>query len=99
MQACTVEVLSGPSNGAIVRVEKPTFSIGSHGTNDLVLSDDAISKHHLELHVTPDGYRVVDLSSSNGTFLGNLKITDITTLEPVTLSLGTTTLRIEPAVG
>jgi DNA-binding NtrC family response regulator len=99
MQTCTVEVLAGPNGGASVRVEKPSFAVGSHETNDLVLADDAVSKHHLELHLQPDGYRIVDLSSSNGTFLGGVRITDITITEPVTLSLGTSTIRITPLVG
>ena len=99
LQTCTVEVLSGSSVGKVVQVEKPLFSIGTHETNDLVLTDDAVSKHHVEVHVVPDGYRIVDLSSSNGTHMGAVKITDITILEPVTLQLGTTTVRITPAMG
>jgi DNA-binding NtrC family response regulator len=99
IQSCTLEVLSGPNVGRTVRLEKPMFSIGSHESNDLQLADDAISKHHLEVHVAPDGYRLVDLSSSNGTWIGPVRITDVTVIEPVTLHLGTTTLRITPAVG
>jgi DNA-binding NtrC family response regulator len=96
MQTCTVEVASGPSVGLAARIEKPTFAVGSHETNDLVLADDAVSKHHLEVHVAPDGFRLVDLSSSNGTFLGAVRITDVTVLEQVTLTLGTSTLKISP---
>lgn len=99
MQTCTVEVLAGPGVGTTARIERPTFAIGSHESNDLVLPDDSISQHHLEVAVGPDGYRIVDLSSSNGTFLGGVKITDVTTVEPITLHLGTTTLRITPAMG
>jgi DNA-binding NtrC family response regulator len=99
MQTCTVEVLAGPDGGKSVKVERPSFSIGTHETNDLVLTDDAVSKHHLEIHVVPDGYRIVDLSSSNGSYLGGVRITDITVIEPVTLQLGTTTLRITPQMG
>jgi DNA-binding NtrC family response regulator len=99
MQTCTVEVLAGPGTGTVARIEKPSFSVGTHETNDLVLADDAVSKHHLEVSVVPDGYRIVDLSSSNGTFLGGIKITDITVIEPVQLQIGTTSLRITPAMG
>ena len=98
LQSCALEVEAGPDVGKVARVEKPLFSIGTHDSNDLVLTDDAVSKHHLELQVVPDGYRLVDLSSSNGTFLGAVKITDVTVAEAVTLHLGTTTLRVRPAV-
>jgi len=97
MQTCTVEVMTGAGVGTVARVERPTFAIGSHESNDLVLADDSVSKHHLELTVAPDGYRIVDLSSSNGTFLGGVRVSDITITEPVTLHLGTTTIRIAPA--
>ncbi len=97
MQTCTVEVTAGKDVGKTARVERPTFTIGSHESNDLQLADDSVSKHHLELTVAPDGYRLVDLSSSNGTFLGPVRVSDVTIVEPVTLQVGTTTLRIAPA--
>src|ERR1700751_1149022 len=68
IQTCTVEILSGPDVGKSARLDKPLYRIGSHESNDLVLTDDSVSKHHLEISVAPDGYRVLGLSSSNGTF-------------------------------
>ena len=65
-----LEVVSGPGAGGKTRIERSHFRIGSHHTNDLVLSDDTVSEHHIELTATPDGYRIVDLGSSNGTFIG-----------------------------
>src|SRR6516165_10294690 len=88
IQTCAVEVLSGPSSGRSARVERPLYRIGAHPTNDLVLEDETVSQHHVELSVGPDGYRVLDLSSSNGTFFGPVRVSDITIVEPVTLQLG-----------
>jgi DNA-binding NtrC family response regulator len=97
IQTCTVEILSGPDVGKSAKMDKPLYRIGSHESNDLVLTDDSVSKHHLEIAVAPDGYRIVDLSSSNGTFMGGVKIGEVTIVEPVTLSIGTTTIRVAPA--
>jgi transcriptional regulator with GAF, ATPase, and Fis domain len=97
MQTCAVTVVAGPDAGSSARIDKPLYRIGSHESNDLVLADDAVSKHHLEVSVAEDGYRIVDLSSSNGTFLGGVKVGEITVAEPVALTLGTTTLQIAPA--
>ncbi|HEX4459415.1 MAG TPA: sigma 54-interacting transcriptional regulator [Polyangia bacterium] len=97
MQTCTVEILSGRDVGKVARIDKPLYRIGAHESNDLVLADDAVSKHHLEVGVGSDGYRVVDLSSSNGTFMGAVRVADVTICEPVTLQLGTTSIRIVPA--
>ena len=97
IQTCAVEILSGPDVGKSAKMDKPLYRIGSHESNDLVLADDSVSKHHLEIAVAPDGYRVIDLSSSNGTFMGGVKIGEVTIVEPVTLTIGTTTLRVSPA--
>ena len=97
IQTCTVEVLTGPSAGKSIQVERPLFRIGAHETNDLVLADETVSQHHLELTVAPDGYRVVDLSSSNGTFLGPVRVSDITIVEPLVLHLGNSSIRVSPA--
>jgi pSer/pThr/pTyr-binding forkhead associated (FHA) protein len=97
IQTCAVEILSGPDVGKSAKMDKPLYRIGSHESNDLVLADDSVSKHHLEIAVVPDGYRVTDLSSSNGTFMGGVKVGEVTILEPVTLTIGTTTLRVSPA--
>jgi two-component system response regulator GlrR len=97
MQTCTLEILSGPDAGRAARIDKPIYRIGSHESNDFVLADDAVSKHHLEITTVPEGYRIADLSSSNGTFLGGIKVGEISVVEPVTLTLGTTTLKIAPA--
>jgi two-component system nitrogen regulation response regulator GlnG len=97
IQTCSVEILSGSDVGKVARIDKPLYRIGSHESNDLVLADDSVSKHHLEIGVSSDGYRIVDLSSSNGTFLGAVRLGEVTIVEPATLQLGTTSLRIVPA--
>jgi transcriptional regulator with GAF, ATPase, and Fis domain len=96
LRTCTVEIVSGPDAGTRARLDRPLFRIGSHATNDLVLGDTTVSKHHLELAVVADGYRVTDLDSSNGTLLGSARVGELTVLDPITLSLGTTVLRIVP---
>ena len=49
IQTCTVEILSGPDVGKSAKMDKPLYRIGSHESNDLVLTDDSVSKHHLEI--------------------------------------------------
>ena len=98
IHTCAVEVLSGPSSGLRAQVEKPLYRIGAHETNDLVLADETVSQHHLELSVALRmAIEQVDLSSSNGTFLGSVRLSDVTIVEPVTLQLGNSSLRISPA--
>jgi DNA-binding NtrC family response regulator len=91
-----VEVVHGPDAGLQARLERPLFRIGSDESNDLVLSDRTVSKHHLEVAVVPDGYRLTDLGSSNGTLIGSARIGELTVVEPVRVRLGKSELAITP---
>ncbi|MGY5072452.1 FHA domain-containing protein [Streptomyces griseus] len=47
-----------------------TVRIGRDASNDLVIDDLVVSRHHAELRTLADGgYEIVDLGSHNGTFL------------------------------
>ena len=43
--------------------------IGRSPDCDVVFDDDTVSRHHAELRLEIDGWTLVDLESSNGTFL------------------------------
>jgi DNA-binding NtrC family response regulator len=96
VRVCAVEVLAGPDAGARTVLSRPLFRIGAHAANDLVLRDDAVSKHHLEIAVEPHGYRISDLGSANGTFIGGVRLGSLTVVEPVTLALGDSLVRVAP---
>jgi DNA-binding NtrC family response regulator len=95
-KTCTIEVVGPGGAKRSVQVDQPMFRIGSHALNHLVLADESVSKHHLELSLCDDGYRIVDLDSSNGTYWGSVRIGEITIVEPVTLLLGQTRIVISP---
>ncbi len=97
LRTLVVEIVGGPDAGTRARVDRPLYRIGSHASNDLVLGDGTVSKHHLEIAVVDAGYRITDLDSSNGTLLGSARVGELTVLDPVTLQLGTTVLRLVPA--
>lgn len=58
--------------------------IGRHGDNDVVVGDILVSAHHAELLRTEVGLELVDLGSSNGTFV-NGRRTRRAILEPLDL--------------
>jgi transcriptional regulator with PAS, ATPase and Fis domain len=99
VRAATVDVRDGVDRGRSVRVETPSFSIGS-GTNvDMRLHDKTVSREHLRLAVAETGVRVRDHDSRNGTWLGASRIYDALFTGDVTLRIGEThlTLRIDTA--
>ena len=44
-------------------------AIGADALNDLVLRDPTVSRFHCEVRLAPEGARVRDLGSLNGTFI------------------------------
>ena len=49
-------------------------TVGRSATNRIVLQDEACSRKHCELFHSPDGWKLRDLDSRNGTRLGNEQI-------------------------
>src|SRR5207247_3492393 len=69
-------VIDGPSRGQRVRVESGAARIGSAAGNKLVLADKSVSRAHCEIEVHADRVTVRDLGSTNGTFIGDVRVRD-----------------------
>ena len=50
--------------------------VGTADDNDLVLTDDTVSRHHCELEPVDGGMRVRDVGSTNGVFVGGVRVYD-----------------------
>jgi pSer/pThr/pTyr-binding forkhead associated (FHA) protein len=53
-----------------------TARIGRALDNDIVLSDASVSRHHAAIEAVNGHYRLRDLGSQNGTFIGGARITE-----------------------
>jgi DNA-binding NtrC family response regulator len=69
-----VEVVAGVDQGRSLETDQELLTVGTAPGNDLTLSDDTVSRFHLELARGADGVSVSDLGSSNGTLLGSARI-------------------------
>lgn len=95
-----VSVLDGPDRGRRV-VASQTLSIGVALANDLVLTDNTVSRHHLELIRNGDRIIVRDHGSTNGTFFSGAAIREIELVGGGRLRLGNTTIHVsdgDPAI-
>jgi DNA-binding NtrC family response regulator len=74
-----------------------TIRVGTAPGNDLVLQDEAVSRYHLELERRGERIAVVDLGSTNGTYLGLAQLGGSSaTVPPGTqIKLGDTTLLVD----
>ena len=87
--------VAGPGAGRAFAMSSVLATVGRHPTNDLVLSDPRVSGVHLELRRQEDRVHVRDAGSTNGTWLGPHRVTDIELAVGGEIVIGATTLRIE----
>jgi DNA-binding NtrC family response regulator len=75
LRRCRLTVAQGPDAGKEMVTDKERVRIGAHNTNDMVLTEDrTASRHHFEIQYTERGYLLVDLNSTNGTFLDGRRV-------------------------
>jgi hypothetical protein len=61
-------------DGRRVPLNRPVTVLGRSGEVDVPLDDAGVSRRHAEIHVTGNGARVVDLGSTNGTFVDGERV-------------------------
>jgi transcriptional regulator with PAS, ATPase and Fis domain len=99
VHAAEVSVLQGPDAGRSMRIEHPTFVIGTGPGADLRLTDSSVSREHLRVSLVSDGIRLRDEGSKNGTFLGKIRVFDTIISESSTIQIGRTTVSIRIDAG
>ncbi|MCB9649441.1 MAG: sigma 54-dependent Fis family transcriptional regulator [Deltaproteobacteria bacterium] len=88
---------SGPDEGQSIESEKDVVRIGSVAGNDLVVRDPAVSRYHLEVHKRDGEYVIKDNGSTNGTFVGALRVKEATIRRRGEIQIGDSTLLFEPS--
>lgn len=89
----------GPSPNQVYDLSKDGVTIGRDITNDIVINDPEVSRHHLRFTRGGGGFTMEDLGSTNGTFINGQRMTGSRPLRPGDMiGLGeTVTLAYEPA--
>lgn len=70
-------VIKGTDEGRQFALSDDVLPAGRDSSSKIRLSDTEASRRHAEFHRTPDGYRVRDVGSANGTFVNNLSVHDV----------------------
>ena len=91
-----VVVLQGPDAGTIETLAGGESTIGTLPGSDLQLSDSSVSRYHLRVAPGQRGHVLTDLDSTNGTFIGTLRVKELSFRDPVTLRLGDSVVRLAP---
>jgi pSer/pThr/pTyr-binding forkhead associated (FHA) protein len=78
----TLAIRTGPQEGTVFDLDKETVILGRDVTNDIVLADAEVSRRHSRLTLSPQGYVLEDLGSTNGTFVNGERLTGPHLLTP-----------------
>ncbi|MEM9189262.1 MAG: sigma 54-dependent Fis family transcriptional regulator [Myxococcota bacterium] len=89
-----VEVTEGPDAGKATTAQSETLTVGTADGNDAVLTDETVSRYHLELERRDDGVLVRDHGSTNGTFSGPVRIQEAIIPPGTPLRIGRSELRV-----
>jgi diguanylate cyclase (GGDEF)-like protein len=79
--------------GKMVKIEKGELVMGRAPDTQLQCEDDGISRKHCKLSMAPNGaYQLVDLGSTNGTFLNGIRVNVATLQDGDKIQIGANTV-------
>ncbi len=89
----SLAVIAGPAAGTIFPIETPRVVIGRQDA-DIVLEDPEISRNHSAIEVSGESVTLIDLQSTNGTFIGEEAIREAPLSNQQEFSIGSSTLML-----
>ncbi len=89
--------VAGEDKGKSWLVDGDLVRIGSRSGNDIALSDTTVSRRHAEVVRVSDGVVLRDLSSTNGTYVGPVKVREVYLSPDTRFRVGQTELVFAPA--
>jgi len=90
-----LRVIDGPLQGGVFRDWVSPLTIGRGLDNNVVLLDDAVSTAQAQIVQEGDAYYIVDLKSSNGTFLDGVKVQKTQLANGQKIRIGVSTLAFD----
>src|SRR5579883_1327345 len=88
-------VAKTPEGGQFT-IDVDPLVIGRDPGANIVVSDPEVSALHCELRAVTEGILVKDLGSTNGTFLGPVRVREAIVATPTELTLGRSKVLLEP---
>jgi DNA-binding NtrC family response regulator len=91
LRRCTLQAVDDPAQEWTF--DKEEIRIGSMEDNDVVLNDDTVSRYHCKIVQEDSGYALVDLRSTNGTFINKVRVREAFLKPGSQLAVGQSQLR------
>ena len=89
-------VLSGELRGREFDIVQDVVRLGKSRQSTIVVPDDSVSRLHAEIRREEGAYRLVDLGSTNGTFIGGARIADAFVRPGDVIGIGRVQIRFMP---
>ena len=90
-----VRIRKGSGESVDTLVED-SISVGTSKQNDIVLDDPFVSSHHLHITRNKNRFMLTDHTSTNGTWLGDVRLYEAEVPFNTQLSLGKVSISLEP---
>ncbi len=74
MEDCLRLELQLSSGAKIVEITEPLTQLGRGKHNDVVVAEESVSDSHAKIQRRGDGWYLVDMGSTNGSFVGGVRI-------------------------
>lgn len=96
LRKCFLVVTEGPNKDQKVELgKKKIIRIGKKDDNEFVISDQTVSRNHLEIESTSDSYLLRDLNSTNGTSINGIRVKEAFLSPGDVISLGNTQIEYQ----
>jgi DNA-binding NtrC family response regulator len=91
LRRCILSTVDQP--GQEWTFDKEEVRIGSMDDNDIVLRDDTVSRYHCKIIQEDSGYVLIDLNSTNGTFINKVRVREAFLKPGCTVAVGGSQLK------
>jgi transcriptional regulator with GAF, ATPase, and Fis domain len=96
LRQCKLVVLKGNQRGREFVITSDVIRLGKAEGNDLVLTEDTVSRMHCEILRDARGYLLRDLQSTNGTFLDGAEVREAYVRAGSVITVGTVQIKFQP---
>jgi transcriptional regulator with GAF, ATPase, and Fis domain len=93
VRRCRIQGIEPPTQAEVF--EGSSVEVGALPENDFVVRDTSVSRRHCRIQQEPEGYVVVDLESTNGTFVNGVRVREAFLPPGCVVRVGKAQLRFE----
>ncbi|MBF0491330.1 MAG: sigma 54-interacting transcriptional regulator [Deltaproteobacteria bacterium] len=92
---CIIKVAEGPDRSKKMDLGRKPIRIGKKEDNDFILTDNTVSRHHLQIEQKSDSFLLKDLDSTNGTTINGMRVKEAYLSPGDMIALGNTKIEFQ----